>query len=66
MVTLFMSHIWPIMNFCSNVWNVGYLSDIRLLKTVQRRLTREIADVQSSCVCERTEHSGAVLSLVDC
>ena len=27
MVTLFVSHIRPIMDFSSNVWNLGYLSD---------------------------------------
>ena len=27
-VSLFVSHIRPIMDFCSNVWNVGYFGDI--------------------------------------
>ena len=35
MVSLFVSHIRPIMDFCSSVWNVGYLGDIRLLESVQ-------------------------------
>ena len=35
MVSLIMSHIRPIMDFCSNVWNVGYFGDIRLLESVQ-------------------------------
>ena len=30
---------------CSNVWNVGYLNDIRLLQSVQQKWTRETADV---------------------
>ena len=37
MVTLFVLLIRPIMDFCLNVWNVGYLGDIRLLESVQRR-----------------------------
>ena len=35
-VTLFVSHIRPSMDFCSNVWNVGYLGDIRLLECVAK------------------------------
>ena len=45
MLSLFVSHIRLIMDFCSNVWNVGYLGNIKELESVQRRLTREIADV---------------------
>ena len=41
------------MDFCSNVWNVGYLGDIRLLESVQRRWTREIADVSQLAYEER-------------
>ena len=37
MVSLFVFHIRPIMNLCSNVWNIGYLGDLRLLESVQRR-----------------------------
>ena len=35
MVSLFVSHIRPIMNFCSNVWHVGYLDNVRLLASEQ-------------------------------
>ena len=45
MLSLFVSHIRPIMDYCSCVWNVGYLSDIRLLEGLQRRWTREIEGV---------------------
>ena len=45
MVSLFVSHIRPIMDFGSSVWNVGYLGDIKLLESVQRRWTRQIADI---------------------
>ena len=53
MITLFVSHIRPIMDFCSKVWNVCYLGDIRLLESVQRRWTREIADVSQLAYEER-------------
>ena len=42
MVTLFTSHIRPILEYCSPVFNVGWLGDIRLLESVQRRWTREV------------------------
>ena len=60
MVTLFVSHIRPIMDFCSNVWNVGYLGNIRLLESVQQRLTRQISDVSRLAYVERLK----VLELV--
>ena len=42
MVTLWVSHIRPIIEFNSCVWNVGYLRDLRRLESLQRRWTREI------------------------
>ena len=42
MVTLFVSHIRPIMDYCSTVWNLGYMGDIRRLESVQRRWTKEV------------------------
>ena len=43
MVSLFAIHIRPIIEYCSSVWNVGYMGDIRLLESLQRRWSREIA-----------------------
>ena len=43
MVSLFVIHIRPVIEYCSSVWNTGYLGDIRLLESLQRRWTREIA-----------------------
>ena len=43
MLTLFVSHIRPVIEFCSSVWNVGYLGDTRVLEGLQRRWTREIS-----------------------
>ena len=42
MVTLFVSHIQPTIDFCTCVWNFGYLGDIRLLESLQRRWPREV------------------------
>ena len=45
MVALFVSHIRPLLDYCSCVWNVGYLADVRRLESVQRRWTREVGGV---------------------
>ena len=42
MLTFYVSHIRPIMEYGSCVWNVGYLEDERRLEQLQRNWTREI------------------------
>ena len=42
MLTLFVSHIRPILEYGCSVWNLGYLGDSRMLEGVQRRWTRAI------------------------
>ena len=42
MLSVFVSHIRPIIDYGSCVWNVGYLGDIRRLESLQRRWTKEI------------------------
>ena len=42
MLSLFVSHIRPLLDFGSVLWNVGYVGDIMKLERVQRRWTREI------------------------
>ena len=41
MVTLWVSHVRPLIEFNSCVWNVGYLRDLGRLESLQRRWTRE-------------------------
>ena len=43
MVTLFVSHVRPLLDYCSTVWNLGYVGDVRRLEAVQRRWTREVS-----------------------
>ena len=45
MVTLFISHIRPILDYASSVWSVGYVGDLVKLESVQRRWTREVKDM---------------------
>ena len=42
MVTLFTSHVRPIIDYCSSVWNVGYIQDIRIIEAIQRRWTKRV------------------------
>jgi hypothetical protein len=42
MVTLFVSHVRPILDYCSCVWNLGYVQDVNLLESVQRRWTKQV------------------------
>ena len=42
MLFLFISHIRPIIEYCSCLWNTGYAQDIKLLERVQRRWTKHI------------------------
>ena len=53
MVSLFISHIIPILDFSSIVWRVGYLGDVRLFESVQKRWTREIVGVGHLSYVER-------------
>ena len=47
MVTVFMSHIRPLMDYCSTVWNVGFLGDCRKLESVQRKWTKNVAGLEN-------------------
>ena len=42
MMSVYVTHVRPIIEYCSCVWNVGYLGDVRRLESVQRRWTREV------------------------
>ena len=42
MMFLFVSHIRPILDYCSCVWNVGFMGDCRLMESVQRCRTKKI------------------------
>ena len=41
-VSLWVSHLLPLTEYCSCLWNVEYLGDIRRLESLQRRWTRKI------------------------
>ena len=42
MVKLFTTHVRPLLEFASPAWNTGYITDLPLLESVQRRWTKHI------------------------
>ena len=42
MMTLFSTHVRPILEYCSCVWHTGFVRDLRLLESVQRRWTKRV------------------------
>ena len=53
MVTLFITHVRPILDYCSCFLNVGYLGDLNLLESVQRRWTKQVAGLFNLSYAER-------------
>ena len=53
MVVLFVSHIRPISDYCSCIWNVGHVSDLALLETVQRRWAKNVVGFSNLSYAER-------------
>ena len=47
MISIFHSHIRPIIEYCSCVWFTGYRGDIRLLESVQRRWTKRVSNMSN-------------------
>ena len=58
MVTLFVAHIRPLIDYCSPVWNLGYRGDIRKLESVQRRWLREVEGMDVLDYSVRLRRSG--------
>ena len=46
MLSVFISHIRPLLDYCSTVWNMGFLGDCRKLESVQRRWTKEVLGLE--------------------
>ena len=55
MISLFVSHIHPLLDFASPVWNIGYLGDLHLLESVQRRWTKNIDGMTELSYAHRLE-----------
>ena len=53
MLFLFVTHVRPLIEYASCVWNTGYKDDIRKLECVQRMWTRHVNDLQGLSYGER-------------
>ena len=52
-MNVYVSHIRPKLEYCSCVWNLGYLEDLRQLERVQRRWTRSVVGLEETPYGER-------------
>ena len=55
MIFLLITHIRPMLEYCSCLWDTGYIGDIRLLENVQRRWTKQIDGLKSCSYSERLQ-----------
>ena len=46
MLNIYKAYIRPQLEYCSCLWNVGYMGDMRLLERVQRRWTRAVRGLE--------------------
>ena len=53
MVHLWISHVRPLLEYCSVVWNTGFVGDLRLLESVQRRWTRSVSGLEGLGYAQR-------------
>ena len=53
MVKLFTTHVCPLLEFASPVWYTGYVTDLSLLESVQRRWTKLISGSESMSYDQR-------------
>ena len=49
MVSLFVSHIRPLLDYCATVWNLGFICDTKKLERIQRRWTKQVEGMQDTC-----------------
>ena len=53
MRTLYISHVRPLLEFCSPLWNTGFIGDLQLLESVQRRWTKNVAGLERKSYGDR-------------
>ena len=63
MKSLYISHIRPLLEYSSVVWNTGYIGDTKLLESIQRRWTRNIEGLENLSYGERLKALGLLCHL---
>ena len=53
MLFLWTTHVRPVIEYGSCIWNTGYHSDLSLLEKVQRKWTKHISGLENLCYSER-------------
>ena len=53
MKSLYISNVRPVIDYCSPVWNSGYIHNLKLLEQVQRRFTKHIDGLKHLSYAER-------------
>ena len=55
MIPIYKSHIRPILEYSSCLWNTGYITDLNLLEKIQRHWTRQIQGLENLRYEERLQ-----------
>ena len=58
MVSLYKTHIRPLLEYSSCAWNTGYIGDLRMLESVQRKWTKHIDGLGELPYSERLQVLG--------
>ena len=53
LISLYVSHVWPKLEYASQLWNRGYIGDMKLLERVHRKWNRAINYFDSLSYAER-------------
>ena len=53
LMNIYCSHVRPKLEYCSPLWNLGYMGDTRMLERVQRRWTRAVRGLEDLSYGER-------------
>ena len=53
MINIYVTHIRPLIDYASPLWNMGYVGDLKLLEGIQRRWTRSIDGLDGLSYDER-------------